>query len=140
MIEVVRLIPNDDSIAELFRQPLVVLHCGEFVLCSHEECSWYTELLKRYLRWSDLTVLFHVDNRSVVEPLVDIRVLATLHVENCILVSAARWVVFEEHCQSTHVIDLIVASRDFVKQIAAKVAEVPTEELNGRLLEPVQIE
>lgn len=110
MIQLIRLVPDQDALGKLRLKPLVVSHCRHLVLSTDEETSGHIELINWNCRWLDLAVLIHVlDGTEVVaQPLVDI--FHALHVIDQVLIAVARWVVFEKHVPPFHVINIVIST------------------------------
>ena len=66
MVQLVRLAVDEDTLAELTYQPLVVGYGCQLVQCSYEQADGHTNLIYRDSRWLDLPVLVHVLDRAEV--------------------------------------------------------------------------
>lgn len=114
MVQVVRLVPDQDSFAQLISHPLVVRDGCEMILCADEERCGDVQLGKRHVRWCHLPILLHVLCGAIVESPPNVCGLSTLHEEGYFFVSTSCRVVLHEDGQPAHVVDLIITASRFV--------------------------
>ena len=70
MVQLVRLAVDEDTVAQLASEPLVVGDGRQLVQRPYEEADGHTNLIYRNSRWFDLPILVHVLDRTevVAEP------------------------------------------------------------------------
>ena len=107
---------------------------------ANEDGRWDADLPKWHLWRSDLPVVLHVKDRTVIVTAPYVRVFSALHVENRVFVAAAGRIILQKDGQSVHIVDLVVASGHSVEQVATEITEMTAKGLYGRLFHPVEVE